>query len=76
VHRLGQSVATGIVNILLHEGSKESIENNQNTTVVTIDIAIVRSMVCPMVRGCIENPFENAKFGQQFGVHPELIQQI
>ena len=60
----------------VHERSEESVPDYQDTRVILIKIRFVNAVVHPMMRRCVEDPFDRAEPLDEFRVDPELIDQI
>jgi hypothetical protein len=76
VYVLGQAETRQILSSLLGlESSEQAIPNDKRAGVIAIDAAWVRSVVYPMMRGCIQHHFKWAERAHQLGMDPELIQE-
>ncbi len=60
----------------LREGAEQPVEYDHHAAIVAVEIGLVRGMVEPVVRGCVEHPFERAERADRLGMQEELIAQI
>ena len=72
----GKPVFDGLLGNLLRECTKQAIPNDERGTVVSVQIAHIRSVVDPMMRRGIEDKFNPSReFVKSFGVQPVLINE-
>ncbi len=58
------------------EGAEQPVPEDENAAVVLVEIAIVDPVVDAVIGGRGKHPVEPAEFADEFGVDPELVEEI
>ena len=70
-----QSEGNRLIVFLDLKGAKDSIPNDKNSSVVSIEIKGVASVVNSVVRGSVEYPLKGPKLANELGMDPVLVDE-
>ena len=57
-------------------GAEQAVPDDENAAVILVEILVVDAVMHPMVRGRGEHAIEPAELADEFGVNPELVEEI
>ena len=72
----GSAGAVHTLLLLLAKAAEQPVPDDQDAAVVLVQITVVDRVVHAVVARRTKNAVEPAEFSHQFGVHPELVEQV